>query len=101
MDLRSRVAVIPTQEIITEDAVTLSVDGVLFYNVIGSLKSTVKVEDVHEATLLLAQTTVRSVLGAKKLHEILSSRESLSQEIRISCERSTESWGVKIERVAL
>ncbi|XP_017968934.1 band 7 protein AGAP004871-like [Drosophila navojoa] len=101
VDLRSRVVVIPTQDIITKDALTLTVDAVLFYYVIGSLKSTMKVDDVHEATVLLAQTMVRSVLGTKKLHEILTSRESLSQEIRISCERSTASWGVKIERVAL
>ncbi|EDW15978.2 band 7 protein AGAP004871 isoform X1 [Drosophila mojavensis] len=101
VDLRWRVEVIPTQDIITKDAVTLTVDAVLFYYVIGSLKSTVKVEDVHEATILLAQTMVRSVLGTKKLHEILTSRELLSQEIRVSCERSTASWGVKIERVAL
>ncbi|TDG45853.1 hypothetical protein AWZ03_007708 [Drosophila navojoa] len=56
VDLRSRVVVIPTQDIITKDALTLTVDAVLFYYVIGSLKSTMKVDDVHEATVLLAQT---------------------------------------------
>ncbi|XP_017856376.1 PREDICTED: band 7 protein AGAP004871-like [Drosophila arizonae] len=101
VDLRTRVEVIPTQEMITRDSVTISVDAVLFYYITGSLHATIQISNVHESTLFIAQTTLRNVVGGKTLHELLTSRESLSHEIGIAVDRATEKWGVRIERVAL
>ncbi|XP_023160342.2 band 7 protein AGAP004871-like [Drosophila hydei] len=101
VDLRTRVEVIPTQEMLTKDSVTISVDAVLFYYITGSLHATIQISNVHESTLFIAQTTLRNVVGGKTLHELLTSREVLSEEISIAVDRATEKWGVRIDRVAL
>ncbi|EDW59806.2 band 7 protein AGAP004871 isoform X2 [Drosophila virilis] len=101
VDLRTRVEVIPTQEMITKDSVTISVDAVLFYYITGSLHATIQISNLHESTLFIAQTTLRNAVGSKTLHDLLISREALSAEIGLAVDRTTEKWGVRIERVAI
>ncbi|XP_064540192.1 band 7 protein AGAP004871-like isoform X3 [Drosophila montana] len=101
VDLRTRVEVIPTQEMITKDSVTISVDAVLFYYITGSLHATIQISNVHESTIFIAQTTLRNAVGSKTLHDLLTSREALSEEIGLAVDRATEKWGVRIERVAI
>ncbi|EDW59805.2 band 7 protein AGAP004871 [Drosophila virilis] len=101
VDLRTRVEVIPTQEMITKDSVTISVDAVLFYYITGSLHATIQISNLHESTLFIAQTTLRNAVGSKTLHDLLISREALSEEIGLAVDRATEKWGVRIERVAI
>ncbi|XP_064540202.1 band 7 protein AGAP004871-like [Drosophila montana] len=101
VDLRTRVEVIPTQEMITKDSVTISVDAVLFYYITGSLHATIQISNLHESTLFIAQTMLRNAVGSKTLHDLLTSREALSEEIGLAVDRATEKWGVRIERVAI
>ncbi len=74
-------------QVLTKDSVTVSVDAVVYYRVSNATVSVANVENAHHSTRLLAQTTLRNILGTKNLHEILSDRESISgsMQVRISC----------------
>ncbi|KAM8704604.1 hypothetical protein ACLKA7_009115 [Drosophila subpalustris] len=101
VDLRTRVEVIPSQDVITKDSVTISVDAVLFYCIQDSMHATIQISNVHESTLFIAQTTLRNMVGSMKLHDLLISRQILSEKITLAVDHATDKWGVKIERVEL
>ena len=83
VDMRTSKMKVPPQEILTKDNVTVTVDAVVFYRVSNATISVANVEDSHHSTKLLAQTTLRNVLGTKNLHEILSQRESISNNMQV------------------
>ncbi|KAG7255231.1 hypothetical protein CRUP_017357 [Coryphaenoides rupestris] len=101
VDLRTVSFDIPPQEILTKDSVTVLVDGVVFFRIYCPVSSVVNVTDAHEATRLLAQTTLRNALGTKNLAELLSDRESISQSMQESLDEATDHWGIKVERVEI
>ena len=74
----------PPQEVLTKDSVTVSVDAVVYYRVHNATVSVANVENAHHSTRLLAQTTLRNMLGTHNLHEILSDRESISNSMQVS-----------------
>ena len=71
-------------KVLTKDSVTVSVDAVVYYRVSNATVSVANVENAHHSTRLLAQTTLRNILGTKNLHEILSDRESISGSMQVS-----------------
>jgi hypothetical protein len=71
--------------VLTKDSVTVSVDAVVYYRVSNATVSVANVENAHHSTRLLAQTTLRNILGTKNLHEILSDRESISVSMQVMC----------------
>ena len=83
VDMRTSKMKVPPQEILTKDSVTVSVDAVVFYRVSNATISVANVEDSHHSTRLLAQTTLRNILGTKTLHEILGERESISSSMQV------------------
>ncbi|PAA83526.1 hypothetical protein BOX15_Mlig001272g7 [Macrostomum lignano] len=99
MDLRTVTFDVPPQEILTKDSVTVAVDAVVYYRIFDPIRATVDIEDVHRATRLLAQTTLRNTLGTKTLHEVLAEREIIAQTMQESLDTATDPWGVKVERV--
>ncbi|XP_055334380.1 band 7 protein AGAP004871-like isoform X1 [Paramacrobiotus metropolitanus] len=101
IDMRSTLFEIPPQEILTRDSVTVSVDAVVYYRISDATLSVANVENVHHSTRLLAQTTLRNVLGTKDLHGLLSDREIISSMIQNSLLESTDAWGIKVERVEI
>ena len=70
-------------QVLTKDSVTVSVDAVVYYRVSNATVSVANVENAHHSTRLLAQTTLRNILGTKSLHEILSDRESISGAMQV------------------
>ena len=70
-------------QVLTKDSVTVSVDAVVYYRVSNATVSVANVENAHHSTRLLAQTTLRNVLGTKNLSEILSERESISNSMQV------------------
>ena len=70
-------------QVLTKDSVTVSVDAVVYYRVSNATVSVANVENAHHSTRLLAQTTLRNILGTKNLHEILSDRESISGSMQV------------------
>ena len=70
-------------QVLTKDSVTVSVDAVVYYRVSNATVSVANVENAHHSTRLLAQTTLRNILGTKNLHEILSDRDSISGSMQV------------------
>jgi len=101
VDMRTITLSVPPQEVLTKDSVTVSVDAVVYYRVSNATVSVANVENAHHSTRLLAQTTLRNILGTKPLHEILSERDSISQAMQSALDEATEPWGIKVERVEI
>ncbi|SPP84470.1 erythrocyte band 7 integral membrane protein isoform X3 [Drosophila guanche] len=99
VDLRTFSTEVPSQDILTRDSVTISVDAVLYYCIKDPMDALIQVDDAKEATVLIAQTTLRHIVGAKPLHTLLTSRDTLSREIQVAVDEITERWGVRVERV--
>ncbi|XP_027054597.1 mechanosensory protein 2-like isoform X3 [Pocillopora damicornis] len=99
VDLRVVSFDVPPQEVLTKDSVTVAVDAVVYFRIYNATMSITNVENANRSTRLLAQTTLRNVLGTKNLSEILGERESISETMQTSLDEATDPWGVKVERV--
>uniref|UniRef100_A0A6Q2YUD6 Band 7 domain-containing protein n=1 Tax=Esox lucius TaxID=8010 RepID=A0A6Q2YUD6_ESOLU len=101
VDLRTVSFDIPPQEILTKDSVTVCVDGVVYFRVSDPISSVANVSNSNYSTRLLAQTTLRNVLGTKNLAELLSDREGISHSMQASLAEATDPWGIMVERVEI
>ncbi|CAG12778.1 unnamed protein product, partial [Tetraodon nigroviridis] len=109
VDLRTISFDIPPQEamtvftlqILTKDSVTVAVDGVVYFRIHCPISSVANVSNAHTSTRLLAQTTLRNVLGTKNLAELLSDREGISHSMQEALDEATDAWGIKVERVEI
>src|SRR5918997_1461897 len=101
VDTRVLTMDVPAQEVITLDNVTLKVNAVLYFMVIDPNKAVVNVMDYIRATMQIAQTTVRGVLGKVELDTILADRAQLNEEIQQIIDEQTEPWGVKVTIVEI
>ncbi len=101
VDLRIIVLDVPTQDVISHDNVSVHVNAVVYFRVIDPEKAIIQVEDFHNATSQLAQTTLRSVLGGHELDEMLAERERLNSDIQEILDKRTDAWGIKISNVEI
>ena len=101
VDLRTVTLDVPTQDIITKDNVSVSVDAVVYFRVVDPVRAIVEVENYLYATSQIAQTTLRSVCGSVELDELLSEREKLNLKLQEIIDRQTDPWGVKVVAVEL
>ena len=101
MDLRVVTIDVPKQEIMTRDNVPATVDAVVYFRVVDPNAAVVKVENYWKATSLIAQTTLRSVLGQSALDELLSQRDVINQKLQEIIDRQTEPWGIKVTAVEI
>ncbi|XP_007070976.3 stomatin-like protein 3 isoform X1 [Chelonia mydas] len=101
VDLRTVTSNIPLQEILTKDSITTQVDGVVYYKIYSAVCSVANVTDAHLATNLLAQTTLRNVLGTQSLSQILSGREKIAHNIQSILDNATSKWGIQVARVEI
>jgi regulator of protease activity HflC (stomatin/prohibitin superfamily) len=99
IDLRVVTLDIPRQEMMTRDNVPVTVDAVVYFRVVNPEDSVVKVENFSKATYLIAQTTLRSVLGQHELDELLSQRDRINQQLQQVIDETTEPWGIKVTLV--
>src|SRR5881392_804883 len=99
MDLRVVTIDVARQEVMTRDNVPVSVDAVLYFRVIDPQAAVVKVENFLKATSLIAQTTLRSVLGQAELDELLAHRDKINQTLQEIIDRQTDPWGIKVTAV--
>jgi regulator of protease activity HflC (stomatin/prohibitin superfamily) len=99
MDLRVVTIDVPRQEIMTRDNVPATVDAVVYFRVVNPDSAVVKVENFLKASSLIAQTTLRSVLGQSELDELLAHREKINLQLQEIIDRQTEPWGVKVSLV--
>ncbi len=101
MDLRTQVLDIPRQEVITKDNSPTNVDAIVYIKVIDPEKAYFEVTNYHVATIALAQTTLRSVIGDMELDEILYNRDLINGRLRDILDRATDAWGVRVEAVEI
>ena len=101
VDLRIQVIEIPTQDVISHDNVSMKVDAVLYFNVVDPERAIIRVQNYLPATNMLAQTTLRAVLGQHELDEMLSERKKLSADIQSILDTQTETWGIKVSNVEI
>src|SRR5215469_15276358 len=99
MDLRVVTIDVAKQEVMTRDNVPVTVDAVVYFRVIDPIAAVVKVENFWKATSLIAQTTLRSVLGQAELDELLSHRDKINQTLQEIIDRQTDPWGIKVTSV--
>ncbi len=101
IDLRTQVLDVPRQEVITKDNSPTNVDAIIYIKVIDPIKSFFEVTDYTIATIALAQTTLRSILGDMELDEILYNRDTINVRLRDVLDHATDAWGVKVEAVEI
>src|SRR5437773_8248040 len=99
MDLRVVTIDVPKQEIMTRDNVPATVDAVIYFRVVDPNAAVVKVENFLKATSLIAQTTLRSVLGQSPLDDLLAQRDIINQKLQEIIDKQTEPWGIKVTAV--
>src|SRR5215510_3112747 len=99
MDLRVVTIDVARQEVMTRDNVPVTVDAVVYFRVVDPIAAVVKVENFWKATSLIAQTTLRSVLGQAELDELLSHRDKINQTLQEIIDRQTDPWGIKVTSV--
>jgi regulator of protease activity HflC (stomatin/prohibitin superfamily) len=101
VDLRIQVIEIPTQDVISRDNVSMKVDAVLYFKVVDPERAIIQVQSYLPATNMLAQTTLRAVLGQHELDEMLSERKKLSADVQSILDAQTETWGIKVSNVEI
>jgi regulator of protease activity HflC (stomatin/prohibitin superfamily) len=101
VDLRIQVIEIPSQDVISRDNVSMKVDAVLYFSVINPERAIIQVQDYLPATNMLAQTTLRAVLGQHELDEMLSERKKLNTDVQAMLDQQTETWGIKVSNVEI
>ena len=90
---------VPPQDVITKDNVTVKVNAVIYFRVVNPEHAIVQVEDYFYATSMMAQTTLRSVLGQSQLDDLLSKREQINTDLQRIIDQQTEPWGIKVSAV--
>jgi regulator of protease activity HflC (stomatin/prohibitin superfamily) len=101
IDLRVITIEVPKQEVMTRDNVPATVDAVIYFRVVDPQSAVVKVENFLKASSLIAQTTLRSVLGQSQLDELLAQRDKINQQLQEIIDKHTEPWGVKVTSVEI
>ena len=101
IDLRLLTLDIPKQRIITKDNVTVDVDAVVYFRVNDANQAVVKVQDYITSSSLLAQTTMRDVIGQVEFDEVLTKREELNKKLQGILDEITEPWGIKVSAVSI
>ncbi len=101
VDMREQVIEVPPQEVITKDNVVVTVDAVVYTEVTDPVKVKYNVENFYMATIKLAQTNLRNLVGDMTLDESLTSRDSINVHLREILDTATDKWGVRITRVEL
>jgi regulator of protease activity HflC (stomatin/prohibitin superfamily) len=99
VSLRTVTMDVPPQDVITKDNVSVKVNAVIYFRVVDQERAIIQVEDYLYATSMMAQTTLRSVLGQSQLDDLLSKREQINGDLQRIIDQQTEPWGVKVHAV--
>ncbi len=101
IDLRETVYDFPRQNVITKDNVTISINALLYFQIIDAKKAVYSIENLPEAIEKLTQTNLRNLVGQLALDETLVSRDIINDKLREILDKATDKWGVKVNRVEL
>jgi len=101
VDMREQVIDVPPQDVITKDNVLVTVDAVIYFQITDPVKVVYNVANFGMASLKLAQTNLRNVIGDLELDQTLTSREKINHQLREVLDEATDKWGVKVTRVEI
>ena len=99
--MREQVIDVPPQDVITKDNVSVTVDAVIYFQITDPTKVVYNVANFGMASLKLAQTNLRNVIGDMELDSTLTSREKINLQLRQVMDDATDKWGVKVTRVEI
>src|SRR5512146_1725136 len=99
VSLRTITMDVPPQDVITKDNVSVKVNAVIYFRVVDAQRAIIQIQDYLYATSMMAQTTLRSVLGQSQLDDLLAKREEINSKLQLILDQQTEPWGVKVSAV--
>ena len=101
LDMREAVVPFPPQGVITEDNLMVSIDSVIYFQIIDPVRAAYEAQDYIQAIEQLTMTTLRNIIGGLDLEQTLTSREEINQKLRVVLDEATGKWGIKVNRVEL
>ena len=101
VNMKEQVLDIPTQEVITRDNATVSVDAVAFFQVLNAAQSAYQVSDLNYAVLNLNMTNIRTVVGSMDIDELLSNRNTINEKLLHVVDEAAHPWGLKMTRIEI
>ncbi len=101
VNLQTQAVPVQSQQVITKDNVTVAVDAVAYFRVKDAAASVVKIQNWYSASQLVAQTSLRAIIGRHELDQLLGERDRINAELKTALDAQTEAWGVQVDNVEI